>query len=109
VIETLPEALPTVVGANVVVKAALCPAPSCSGSLGPLTAKPLPDATACVTVRAEVPEFVSVRLCLLLEPTTTFPKLRVPGLGTRLPDDEAHPDWVRAANKTVGKRKKIVR
>ena len=109
VIETLPDAVPAWVGVKIVVKVALCPVGSISGSAGPATAKPLPVATACVTVRAEVPEFVSVRLCLLLEPSTTFPKLRVLGLAARFPDDDAQPDWVRAAKKTDGKRKTIVR
>ena len=71
--------------------------------------KPPPDAVIWVSVEAAVPEFVRVRLCLLLEPIATFPKLRLLGLAARSPDDEAHPDWVRATSNTVGSRRKIVR
>jgi hypothetical protein len=39
----------------------------------------------------------------------TFPKLRLVGLATRVPDVKPHPDWLRAANKTTGRSRKIVR
>jgi len=62
VIKKLPEALPIAVGANLVVKVTLWLPANVKGSGGPLTVKPPPDATAWVTVMAEVPEFVRVRL-----------------------------------------------
>jgi hypothetical protein len=62
VIERFPETLPIAVGTKVVVKIALCPPANVNGSGGPLIVKPLPDATAWVSVKASVPEFVRVRL-----------------------------------------------
>ena len=90
------------------MKVVLCPPANVNGSGGPLTVKPPPDAVAWVTVMVSVPEFVRVRLCLPLEPIATFPKLRLLGLATRSPDDEAHPDRVRTANNAVASRKKKV-
>ena len=46
VIERLPVALPTAVGAKLVVKVALCPSANVKGRGGPLTVKRPPDATA---------------------------------------------------------------
>jgi hypothetical protein len=62
VIKRLPEALPIAVGANLVEKVKLCPPANVNGSVGPLTVKLPPDATAWVTVMVEVPGFVRVRL-----------------------------------------------
>ena len=62
VIKRLPEALPIAVGANLVVKVTLCPPANVNGSGGALTVNPPPDTTVWVTVMAEVPEFVRVRL-----------------------------------------------
>ena len=109
VIERLPETLPVAVGAKLVMKVVLCPPANVNGSGGPFTVKPPPDAIVWETVMVSVPEFVRVRLCLLIEPTATFPKLRLLGFATRSPDDVAHPDRVRAANNAVASRKKIVR
>jgi hypothetical protein len=63
----LPVALPMAVGAKLAVKVALWPAVSVAGSDTPPMLKPVPD-TAAEIVTAVVPEFVSVRLWLLVEP-----------------------------------------
>jgi hypothetical protein len=60
VIETLPLALPAEVGENLAVNDVLCPAPSVTGVVMPVTLKPLPEAVTCDTVRFAVPEFVKV-------------------------------------------------
>ena len=46
---------------------------------------------------------------MLLEPIATLPKLRLVGLITRVPDVKPHPDWLRAANNTADRSRKIVR
>jgi len=111
VIERLPETLPIAEGVNVIVKVALCPPDNVNGSVGPLRVKPPPDAAIWMSVMALVPELVRVRLRLLLEPTATFPKLRLVGLTTRFPfpDVKPHPDWLRTANNTVDRSRKIRR
>ena len=106
-IERVPETLPVAVGAKLVMKVVLCPPANVNGSGGPLTVNPPPDATVWVTVKVSVPEFVRARLCLLMEPIATFPKLRPLGLATRCPDDEAHPDSIRAANNAIGSNRKV--
>jgi hypothetical protein len=50
-----------VCGANLAMKVALCPSAKVNGSDGPVTVKPLPDATALVIVRGAAPEFLKVR------------------------------------------------
>jgi hypothetical protein len=60
VIETLPLALPAVVGVNLEVKEVLAPALIVSGTVKPLIVKPVPDALAAVIVTLPVPEFVRV-------------------------------------------------
>jgi hypothetical protein len=107
VIERLPEASPIVVGANLVMNVVVCPSANVNGSDGPLKVKPPPDATAWVIVMADVPEFVRVRLRLLLEPIPTFPKLRFLGLSVKFPTEETHPDCVRAATRTTWINKNI--
>jgi hypothetical protein len=58
----LPEASPTAEGANLAMKAAVCPSANVKGSGGPVIVKPRPDATALLIVNAAVPEFLNVRL-----------------------------------------------
>lgn len=62
VIERVPETLPIVDGAKLVVNVALCPGTNVNGSDGPLILIFLADAAISVTVDSEVPEFISVRL-----------------------------------------------
>jgi hypothetical protein len=76
VIKSLPEASPIAEGANLAMNVALCPTANVIGSGGAATVKPPPDATAWVIVKGAAPEFLTVRLWLLLEPIETFPKLR---------------------------------
>lgn len=59
-IETFPVALPAVVGANVTVSVALCPADNVAGVLTPLPAKPVPLTLICERFSVALPEFVIV-------------------------------------------------
>ena len=61
VIKRLPEASPIAVGANHIVKVALCPSANVNGSGGPLKVNPPPDVAVWVSVMAAAPEFVRVR------------------------------------------------
>jgi hypothetical protein len=72
-IETLPVAAPEDVGAKTAANEALLPALIVIGRLAPLTLNPVPEADACVTVRAALPLFVSVIVWVALLPTDTFP------------------------------------
>ena len=58
--ETLPEALPGVVGAKVAVKLVVWPAVRVRGSESPLMLKPAPATVACEMVTLPVPVFASV-------------------------------------------------
>jgi hypothetical protein len=107
VIERLPEASPIATGANLPVKVALCPSANANGSDGPVTAKPPPDATALMTVKAVGPEFVRVTVCLPLEPNATFPKVRLVGLAVRFPDEVVHPDCVTATTRAATNMKNL--
>jgi hypothetical protein len=72
-IEILPVAAPALVGAKVAVKDALLPALIFIGIVAPLIVNPAPEATACVTVRVALPEFVRVIVWGALLPTATLP------------------------------------
>jgi hypothetical protein len=78
--ETLPEALPTAVGAKVTVTVELCPALTVAGRARPLRLKPAPEALAAEIVRAAFPGFVRAMVCDPLVPTTIVPKLTLKGL-----------------------------
>ena len=86
-IDMIPETLPVVVGAKEAVSVKLLPGDRVNGSDAPATLKPVPVALAWEIVTELVPEFVTVRLWLLVDPTGTFPKLIAAGLIARLPDD----------------------
>jgi hypothetical protein len=58
--ETLPVTLPAAAGANVAVKAAVCPGPRMSPEETPLALKPEPDTVTFEIVTLEFPAFVSV-------------------------------------------------
>jgi hypothetical protein len=66
---TFPFTTPTWDAANLTVKVALCPPGSVTGVAKPLMLKPVPDNTACVTLRGVVPVFVMVTGSALVEPT----------------------------------------
>jgi len=85
VMETLPLALPAVVGENVALKEVLCPGLRVSGAVMPLMVNPVPDALAAEMVTLAVPEFVNVTVCDPLLPTSTLPKLTLAGLGVSCP------------------------
>jgi hypothetical protein len=72
-IETLPVAAPAEVGVKMAANEALLPALIVIGRLAPLTPNPVPEADACVTVRAALPLFVSVIVWVALLPTDTLP------------------------------------
>src|SRR5712692_2720373 len=84
-IETLPLALPTVVGEYVALNEVLCPGLRVSGTVMPLMGNPVPEALAAEIVTLAVPEFVNVTVCDPLLPTSTLPKLTLAGLGVSCP------------------------
>jgi hypothetical protein len=83
--ETLPLTLPAEVGKNLATNDVLCPAPSVSGVVIPLTLKPVPEAVACEIVRLALPEFVKVTVWDPLLPTFTDPKFTLEGLAPSWP------------------------
>jgi hypothetical protein len=79
--------------------------------------KPAPVAVAWEIVTATLPEFVTLKLWLLTDPTGTLPKVIAAGLRPNAPEGAvseaveveelplalvtpAHPDWSRAAHMT---------
>ena len=55
-----PLALPAEVGVKTAPKVKLCPGIRVNGKFSPVTLNPVPVTLACVTVRLEPPELVSV-------------------------------------------------
>ena len=84
VIEMLPELTTVVVGSKTAEKVVFCPAVKVMGVEMPDTENPAPVAVTCVTVTLAFPVFVSVIVWLLLTPTTTLPKLMLPGFAVRV-------------------------
>ena len=82
--ETLPVALVVSVGANTTVRAPDCPAETVNGKAWPAIAKPAPLTVAWETDKLVLPELLKVRICELLVPTSTSPKLTGSGLAERL-------------------------
>src|SRR5207245_2891624 len=78
--ETLPDALPVVVGANCTLKVLDCPAARVSGKVSPLMLKPAPVTLPCAMVKLALPELVKVRFCTPVAPTSTLPKLTLGGV-----------------------------
>lgn len=78
--ESCPATLPVEVGANVALKLVFCPAAKVKGVAGPLTPNPAPVAVAFEIVTLALPVSVMTTGNVLVLPTVTFPKLRVPGL-----------------------------
>jgi len=83
-IETLPVALPAVVGANFAVNDVLCPAVSVI-AVRPVMLNPVPDALPCEIATLPVPVFFRVTLTDSLAPTSRLPKLMLVGFAVRLP------------------------
>lgn len=80
----LPDTVPVLIGANCAVKFALAPAAIVCPAATPLALNPAPAAVMLLTVTVVLPEFVSVMPCVLLLPTTTLLKLKLPGLAPRV-------------------------
>ena len=76
---TLPEKFPAVVGANVTLKEADCPAARVTGSAEPAALNPAPLMLICETDTLELPVFVKVTLCIPLVPVVMLPKLSEEG------------------------------
>jgi hypothetical protein len=74
------------------LKVALCPLASVIGSVKLLTEKPAPVTLACETVTDEAPVLVTVSYKLLLLPTWTLPKERLPGLDASVPGTTPVPE-----------------
>jgi hypothetical protein len=79
-IDTEPVTLPTAAGANITLKVLLFPGAIVSGADKPLRLNPLPVALTCETVRLALPPFESVKVCELLVPLGTLPKLALAGV-----------------------------
>jgi hypothetical protein len=88
----VPDAVPAAVGANFAVHVAVPPAAICCPDVIPLTLNPAPAAPILFTVIAAVPELVNATVCVPLPPTSTFPKLKLPGFALKvLPGGRALP------------------
>jgi hypothetical protein len=82
--ETLPVALPAVVGENLAVNDVLCPAVSVCAAR-PEMLNPVPVALPCEIATLAVPEFLRVTLTDALSPTSRLPKLMLVGFAVRFP------------------------
>ena len=92
----IPDAGPAAVGANFADRDAVPPAAMVCPGVIPVTVKPGPLAEMVLTVIVVVPEFVNVMGWVLLLPTATLLKLKLPGVGVRvLPAAMALPVMVR--------------
>jgi len=76
----LPVTLPAVAGVKPTLKLEEPPAATVSGTVRPVTLKPVPDSVAWVTLRLAVPGFLMVSDCVLATPTATLPKLTLEGV-----------------------------
>jgi hypothetical protein len=83
VTETGPVADPLVVGLKVTLNMLLWPAARFSGNESPLMLNPAPLTVAWLIVRPPVPVLFSDTGCVLLLPTSTFPKAMLEGLTVR--------------------------
>jgi len=85
VIETLPVKLLAEAGAKLAVKEVVCPGLRVAGTDKPVMLKPVPEVLAAEIVTLAVPELLNVMVCVPLLPTSTFPKLKLEGLGVSAP------------------------
>jgi hypothetical protein len=74
-IDAEPVIVPVLAGLNATLKVELLPAAICAPSARPDIVKPVPETASDETERAVVPRFVTVKVCELLLPTGTFPKV----------------------------------
>ena len=84
-IETPPVKPLVEVGPKLAVNEVVCPALRVAGTVNPAMLKPVPEALAPEIVTLAVPELLSVMVCVPLLPTSTFPKLKLEGLGVSAP------------------------
>ena len=80
----VPDAAPATEGANCPVSVVEPPPAIVWPEVMPLTLNPAPDAAMPSRVMVDVPEFVSVKVCVLLLPTCTSLKLKLPGLAVNV-------------------------
>jgi hypothetical protein len=80
VIVTCPDCVPAAVGENRSCSVNDSVGFSVIGKLPPINANPLPEITAELTVKGEVPVEVSVRAFVAEASTATLPKFRFPEL-----------------------------
>src|SRR3989454_300664 len=78
--ETLPDALPVVVGANCTLKVLDCPNDTATTEIYTLSLHDALPILACAMVKLALPELVKVRFCTPLLPTSTLPKLTLGGV-----------------------------
>jgi hypothetical protein len=78
--EIVPLAEPAAVGANVIVKVALCPPARVSGTERPLVLKPEPVTVSPETTTLALPVSVSVAVWEALLPTLMLPRLTLAGV-----------------------------
>lgn len=81
----VPDTVPAALGANLAVTVAVDPAAMLWLEAIPLALNPAPAAATLLIVIVDVPEFVSVIACVLLFPTSTLPKLKLPGFAPSVP------------------------
>jgi hypothetical protein len=79
--DAVPVELPAIVGVNVTLKLAACPADNVTRGAEPLRVKPLPATLTCEMLTAALPVFVSVTLCVVLALRVWLPKLSEVALG----------------------------
>ena len=60
----------------------------------PTTLKPVPATVACEIVTDAVPVLESVRVCGLVDPSTTFPNVRLVLLAASVPEEEGELELV---------------
>lgn len=93
----LPGTVPVPVGANLAVRVAVAPAAIVCPAVIPLSLNPAPPGITLFTVIVELPEFVKVMASVLLLPTRTLLKLKLPGFAPSvLPEATALPVTVKA-------------
>ena len=85
VTDTVPDAFPAVVGANVTDKVTWLDAFKVIGVVAPLTANPVPVTPTAVICTGLVPAFVTTTCFTELLPVETFPKLKLVRLGCSVP------------------------
>jgi hypothetical protein len=92
VIAKLPLELPADAGVKLTLKLALCPAPSVTGVVIPLRAKPVPPIPTCEIMTLEPPVLVTISDKASFFPTCKLPKARLVKLDPSAPSATPVPD-----------------